>query len=531
MQRLLMVIFTENFSFGASMLCYLAREYGWEVDIYFVPHNENSSQIELYIEQYQPDLIGVSFKSWERSQALSLAESIRDVVNARIIAGGVHPSLMPDEIAQTGLFDAVVVGDGMGVWKSILDEYMNLNGNIIYGKPHSNKYFYTRHFHSKSQIERMKATETTTVVTALGCPYKCRFCHSGSDRYLPFPVENVAQYILELYNKYGVRNFHFLDDLFAGNVKRLQGFRKSLEESDSDIAFSSQVSGKANRFNKNIAEELVKLGVETVNFGIETASPRLLKFLNKRQTVEDSYRAVQTCREFGLNCVINLMFGIPTQNEDDYKCTLEFVEKAKPDSETCFFYSPYPGTELYDYCFDHQYLPESFDRNRFDWFKPGVDGISEIQLKLNRVDYELGAQYVEKIHRVMDRDEALFERMKIVDLHPWVLVGTTRHYYYKTLIKKLASLSWENCWGYIDIDTEAGFHLEGEGDLLLPQYDDKTDTIPFWCITHSFLGADFRVIERHVQKRFAGDVPLISISSFRRSHSTADINRFMKDKM
>ena len=148
-------------------------------------------------------------------------------------------------------------------------------------------YFYTKYFHSKSQIKRMKATEMSTVLTALGCPYKCRFCHSGRQRFLSYPVESVAQYIIELYNNYGVRNFHFLDDLFACSVKRLQRFRKIIEQSGLDITFGSQVSSKANRFNKNIAEELVKLGVGTVNFGIETASPKLLKFLNKQQTVED----------------------------------------------------------------------------------------------------------------------------------------------------------------------------------------------------------------------------------------------------
>jgi len=176
MQKLLMIIFTENSNLGASMLCSLAREYGWEADIYFVPpHEKNSSQIELFIERYQPDLIGFSFKSFERKQSLSLAETMRDVVNAKIIAGGIHPSLMPDEIVQTGFFDAVVVGDGMGVWKNILDGYMNLNGEIIYGKPHPNKDLYTKYFHSKSQIERMESTETATILTTIGCPYKCRF--------------------------------------------------------------------------------------------------------------------------------------------------------------------------------------------------------------------------------------------------------------------------------------------------------------------------------------------------------------------
>ena len=92
-----------------------------------------------------------------------LAETMRDVVNTKIIAGGIHPTLMPDEIIQTGYFDAVVVGDGMGVWENILMNIKNLNGEIIYGKQHPNKHLYNRHFHSKSQIERMKATELATV--------------------------------------------------------------------------------------------------------------------------------------------------------------------------------------------------------------------------------------------------------------------------------------------------------------------------------------------------------------------------------
>ncbi|MCK5145251.1 B12-binding domain-containing radical SAM protein [bacterium] len=531
MNKLLMIIFTENSNLGVSMLCSLTCKYGWEADIYFVPPNGNkSSDLAFYIEKYRPNLIGFSFKSWERSQALSLAEDIQSIVPAKIIAGGIHPSLMPKDIALTGLFDAVVAGDGMGIWKEILDKYMGFSGEIISGKSHPNKELYTEYFYSKSQIERMKATETATVLTALGCPYNCRFCHSGKQKFISHPVENIVQCVLKLYNNYGVRNFHFLDDLFACNLNRLKKFRKIMEESNSKAAFSSQVSAKADCFTANIAQELIRMGVETVNFGIETASPKLLEFLNKRQTVDDACRAVEVCHENGLNCVINLMFGIPTQDEEDYRCTLEFVKKAKPDSVNSFFYTPYPGTELYDYCFEHQYLPEAFNKHRFDWFRPDIDGISDLQLKLNKVDYDLAINYIEQIDKVMNRDETLFERMEIVDLQPWVLIGTTRHYYYKTLMRKLASLNWGNCLGYIDIDTEAGFNLESKDDLLI-RYNEKTSAPPFWCVTYSFLGSDFDVIERQVKNRFGGDSPLISISSFQKSHTKADIHRILKDQI
>lgn len=517
------------------MMCSLSHEYGWETDIYYSPPHDTYNELFENIDQNQPDLISFSFKSFERSYAISLAETVNNFLlksnnmNTKIIAGGIHPTLMPNDVAQTGYFDAVIVGDGIGIWKEILDNYTNFNnGKIIYGKQHPNKTLYTKHFYSKSQINRMKNAETAAVITGIGCPYKCTFCHSGSQKYFPFNIEDVARHILDLYKNYGVRNFHFLDDLFVSNVNRIIQLRKIIEQyeqpgqSDSNIGFSSQVSGRANTFNNEIAIELKKLGVETVNFGIETTSYKLLEFLNKQQSPEQCYNAVNVCREYELNCVVNLMFGIPTQNEDDLKLAFEFVKKSKPDSVNCFYYAPYPGTALYEYCFDNGYLPETYDRNRFDWFISNTEGISNVQLKLNNIDYDLVNEYTEKINRVMndDKDKHLFDRMKIIDLCPWILIGTTRHYYYTIIIKKLLKVEWKNFLGYINVETESGFSIDSI--LKDMRYDDNNNNRPLLCVTHSFLGSDFKVIERYIKKKF-GNIPLISISSFRRSHSVEDI--------
>lgn len=530
MKKLLMVIFTENSSIGCSMLCYLARAFGWEADIYFVARNsQHDEQIYLFLEEYKPDLIGVSFKSWERSEALAFAQNARKFSNATIVAGGIHPTLMPEDIGQTGLFDAVVAGDGMGILKDILEHYRDFNGEIIHGKPCPDKSLYHRFYYSSSQIERMKTTETTTVLTALGCPYRCRFCHSGSMAFHPFTIEDVVWHMVWLNDSYGVRNFHILDDLFASNIQRLRHFGEMVEQRSADIGISSQVSGRASTFNRDIADELVKLGVETMNFGIETASPRLLKFLNKQQTMEDCYRTVEICHTAGLNCVVNLMFGIPTQDEKDYQYTLEFVAKTKPDSVNSFFYAPYPGTELYDYCFDQNYLPETYHRKRFDWFTPEDDGISKMQVRLSNVDYDLANDYIDKINQEINRDQTLYERMNLVDERPWVVVGTTRHFYYKTFLKKLARRKWKNCLGYLNTDTGAGFQLESEREFFV-EYDLINGKLPFWCITYSFLGSDYKVLERYVRSRFGENMLLISLSSFRKSHTVEDVAKFFRER-
>ena len=530
MPKLLMTIFTENSSLGVSMLCNLAQEvYRWEVDMFFVPPGEDSTSLKEHIRRFKPDLVGISLKSFERSQALQIARDVRgDFPELPIIAGGIHAKLQPHDLLSSSSFSAVVVGDGMGILGEILGKYWSYTGDILVGSAYPVREMYCRFFHSQAQVERMRRSGTAAVLSTIGCPFHCTFCHSGSDSFQMLPIESVAAYVLHLYREYGVRCFHFVDDLFAGNVKRLKKFRTIIESSFPDFSISSQVSGKPSTFTPEIAAELVKLGVETINFGVETASPHMLAFLQKKQTVDDCYRAIKICHQFGLNVVVNLMFGIPTQTAEDYEHTVEYVSRAQPDSITTFYYSPYPGTVLYNYCFDNGYMPEEFDRNRFDWFKAEVDGISDIQLKLRGVDYDLAREYMEKTQMIMNRDVSLFNRMEVIDSAPWVLVGTTRHFYFKRILKKLSKGEWKNCVGYINLDEEIGFQID-DTEITLPRC--RPEELPHlvWAATYAFLGADYKVIETTLSRYLGRTVPLISVSSFKKSHSVEEIHALKED--
>lgn len=514
------------------MLCNLAQEvYLWEVDMFFVPLGEDGTALKEYIQSFNPDLVGISLKSFERAQALQVARDVRDAFPALpLIAGGIQATLQPHDLLSSKIFSAVVTGDGMGILGEILENYRSYANDMLVGKPLADKDMYCRYFHSQSQVERMRRTETAAVLSTIGCPFHCTFCHSGSDSFQILPIESVAAYVVQLYRTYGVRCFHFVDDLFASNLKRLIKFRTIIVASIPDFSISSQVSGKPSTFTPEIAAELVSLGVETINFGVETASLRMLAFLRKQQTVDDCYRAVAICHKFDLNAVVNLMFGVPTQTAEDYQHTVEYVTRAQPDSITTFYYSPYPGTVLYNYCFDNGYMPEDFDRNKFDWFEAEVDGISDVQVKLRGVDYALAREYLEKTQMVMNRDVALFNRLEVVDSVPWVLVGTSRHFYFKTMLKKLSKGEWKKCAGYINLDEDIGFKLDDDPDIALPKCRPEELSHLVWAATYAFLGADYKVIETALSRYLGRTVPLVSVSSFKKSHSLEDIQA-MREKI
>jgi len=527
MKKILYTIVTENFSWGVGILASLAQEYGWEVDILYIPKNGG---YELFIEKsqdYHPDLLAISFMSYDRKRALDVAAHAKKI-GIKAICGGVHPTFMAKDVAHMDLFNAIVVGDGTGVWKDMLDNYNNLPINtIIKGKGNPDKTLYTKQFYSSSQIEDMKQSKTAMLLSSYGCPFKCSFCASSSLKYLANRPEEIVDMMSRIYNEYGVNNFQFFDDLFASTAQRCRNIHNKVIEHfgvQANIKYGNFVMARASGFNKAIAAELVKMGVECVNFGIETASPKLLKFLRKGQTYEDAYNAMNICKEYGLIRKVNLMFAIPTQDEEDYEYTLNFVEKTNPEIKSCFYFCPLPGSELYDYCFDNNYLPGHCDRERFNWFTSMPDGFADLQFKMNNIDYEMAADYRRRIEQVGIKKDYLKDCSKALDEFPWIIIGSSKTYYYKVFLEKLSKFDFNNCLGYIDTNKEGAYAIHG--DFNLSEYDSTSSRKPLVCVTYCYLGGgEFQFMQRAVWEIF-GEIPLVSLASWK-NHNKNDIEHIV----
>ena len=526
MKKLLFVIFTENFSWGVSILASLAQKLGWEVDVLFLSRQEDTSaRFISHTENFRPNMVAVSFMSYDRRQALIVARCAKQM-GIKIIAGGVHSTFLPKDLITTGLFDAIVVGDGMGVWESLLDNFHRLEDNfLIQGKRHEDRSLYTELFQSSSQIERMKRTKSAMLLSSQGCPYKCRFCASGSLDYIGYKAGEIVSMMDQLHTRYDVHNFHFFDDLFAITERRCRRIRLAVLNhfgQGTQIRFGNFVQARTNTFNESIAEELVKMGVGCVNFGIETASNKLLIFLNKKQTQEDCYNAMRICKEFGLIRKVNLMFGIPTQDHEDYEITRRFIEETHPEIVTCFFFVPLPGSDLYDYCFNQGYLPDGYDRDRFDWFNDQPDGFVEIQCRLKNVDYNMAIEYKDRIEKLCDQLGNLLPHLCLLDRQPWVIIGTSKTYYFKRFMEKLTSIKLSNCLGYIDLEEGSGFSIHKSANIA--KYNLNSTEKPQVCVTYCYKdGEDFNFMQQAV-KHYFGNLPLISLASYK-NHSVNDIKR------
>lgn len=189
------------------------------------------------------------------------------------------------------------------------------------------------------------------IVTAgRGCPYRCTYCyHVFGYQSRMRSVENVLAEIEELKKRYGVKIIYFVDDLFMINKEWTNNFCDELLKRNLNILW--RCAGRVNLVGMGESELLKKMrkaGCIAIQYGIETASPKLLKLANKQVTVEQMYEALKVTRLAGIEVTLGFMIGFPEESKETVDETVHFCIKNDIQLISMFFVTPYPGTPLYD---------------------------------------------------------------------------------------------------------------------------------------------------------------------------------------
>ena len=505
--KLLFGIFTENMSYPASMLGYLAKQNGWDVEIVFFQDNATEEDITNILIKYNPDLIALTMRTLERFTAFRVARAARQF-KAKILAGGIHVTNSQMDVVSSGLFDGIVVGDGMGVWEDILHSYNTLDGQIIKGKPHPNASLYTKRIFSDSQKTKLKQSKRIDILSGLGCPFNCHFC-SGTKHYMEFPIEEVVNQLVVAKRTFGIKAVAVQDETFSYSLKRLRSFRRLL--ASHGIGFLFDVQTRTNCFNKEIADELAALGVENVTFGVETVSPKLLKFINKRTTAEDAYHTAEICKQYNFPFRANFLFGLPTQDEEDYEITWQFIQIVKPDVICLYYFMPYPGSYLYDYCMQNGYFPDNFSFDKYSC-------IMENKPNLNKIDYDMADYYVNKIKDFDNehKEDIIAQQALKADTYNWIIFGAADYFY--RVLEMLSKYEWKNCLGYYDYRGDI-FRTQ-DYNIKIPQYSLKAGSKrPDMILTTYHKGRSFNeIIQPIIREKFKYNGEIVSVSSFKHEH-------------
>lgn len=114
--------------------------------------------------------------------------------------------------------------------------------------------------------------------------------------------------------------------------------------------------------NETTAKLLKHLNVDGVGMGIELAGEHFREDELNRFSKQDSiFKAFEILKKYNIKRTSYNIIGLPNQNEESIKKTIEFNKKLSPDNVTVAFYSPYLGTEVQKKSHKLEYFDEHED--------------------------------------------------------------------------------------------------------------------------------------------------------------------------
>ncbi|MHB8137321.1 MAG: B12-binding domain-containing radical SAM protein [Smithellaceae bacterium] len=320
--------------------------------------------LQSHIEKYCPDVVGITLPFPGNLYAgLKCAQFIKKhFPHIKIVAGGGFVNTELRDLSESTIFDYldfITLDDGERPFLSILQ--------FLQGK--KNQEEITRTFiridNEVRYIDNDRETDFSHVET--GCPdysdlpldkyisliemanpmhrlwsdgcwnkltiahgcywHKCSFCDTSLPyirRFESAPASVLVDRIEQVIAQTGRRGFHFVDEAAPPAV--LKEVAKELLRRRIGIAWWTNI-----RFEKAFTEDLCRLlaksGCIAVTGGLETASDRLLKLMNKGVTIR---QAAQVCDHFskaGIMVHAYLMYGFPTQTRQETIDALEIVRQ------------------------------------------------------------------------------------------------------------------------------------------------------------------------------------------------------------
>jgi radical SAM superfamily enzyme YgiQ (UPF0313 family) len=391
----ILFVATEGESYAISLFSSLLKKNGHQVYLIFDPKlfdTNDISQLWLKrlfdirrqnlnkIRQIQPDLIGFSVYTKDYLWAVDMARMIKEITGVPIIFGGIHCTLVPDEVIKADCIDIVCVGEGeyalLELAQSLQEEMVNYQIKNLWFKQNNGTVIKNGNrplimdldalpFPDRDIFFVQKPIFSTGYVlsSGRGCPFCCTFCVSGSlntfyrekglGTYVrQRSVKGVIEELVWAKKRYNYKTINFSDDVFIINVQWLKEFSKEYREKINVPFFCTANPGNIKD------EELVILkesGCHMIGFGLQSVSESTRLNVLHRTGKNSRIKAVaDLCHCLGVHFSFDHIFNIPGENENEQVDALKFYHETKPDVINTFWLTYFPGTKIIDIALQKQ---------------------------------------------------------------------------------------------------------------------------------------------------------------------------------
>jgi tRNA A37 methylthiotransferase MiaB len=312
------------------------------------------------------DVVGIGIHTGNALRGYEIGRAAR-ARGAFVVFGGIHASLFPEEVRDTGGAHAVVTGDGEVAWPEVLRD-------CAVGAPRA------QYDGGRIEAETFLPGRWDllppgrymwgSVQTVRGCPKHCSFCsvwRTDGQRPRARHVDRVVDEVVELRRR-GFRFIALADDNFypvtlndlrmasrrkdPAQLERLQAIRaerfelmSALARLPGDTVFFTQITMEAAE-DPEFLEAMRRAHIKGALVGVEAVTPEGLKDIYKdfNASGEALVTRLQQFRRHGLHVLGSFIFGLPSDRPSTFEASLSVAQRAGVTFAQFVMLTPFPGT-------------------------------------------------------------------------------------------------------------------------------------------------------------------------------------------
>jgi len=286
------------------------------------------------IKEHRPQIYGISFAFLTQRVAYhTINELKRRFPEMLIVAGGPHPTSVPEEVMSESAADVVCIGEGELTLTDIVNEMIyggsdlsQIPGLLIRTQDGLKRSGTPRAIENLDDLPYMawdridfskfvgqhycKSNNQSCIVISRGCPYKCTFCSlpvwRAAKPYVRMrTAEHIAGEVDWLY-KLGVREIKIVSDEINVTLPWAKEVCRAIGDlGHEDLFFQSNL--RADKMDDELAHLFKRMNMWLVHLGVESANDRVLDGIEKKITVEQTERCLKFLKKHKIRVLLFMM--------------------------------------------------------------------------------------------------------------------------------------------------------------------------------------------------------------------------------
>ncbi|MCX5714499.1 MAG: radical SAM protein, partial [Candidatus Omnitrophica bacterium] len=178
--------------------------------------------------------------------------------------------------------------------------------------------------------------ERLEILDSRGCVTCCHFCSEWQfwKSFRSMSGERIFEEItFQMRKNPGVNYFYFIGSLLNGDPGALWRFCNLVIENNLKLRWSGQAVVRP-EMTQGLLEDMRRAGCEWLGIGIESGSQRVRDKVNKHFTNKNAEEMLRYAHQAGITTQVNFMFGIPSETENDFQESLEFLKRNRENIDS-----------------------------------------------------------------------------------------------------------------------------------------------------------------------------------------------------